>query len=71
MKLHEQVKVLQETNKEVLADIQTFMEYLQSHKFTGTESDGARKDWISTGEVSNLLINLRSKLGNSISPFSR
>jgi hypothetical protein len=62
MKLHEQVAALKENNSEVLKDVQSFLEYVNSPKFTGIESDGGRKDWISTCEVNRFLIDLRSKL---------
>jgi len=33
------------------AEINEFVSFLHSAKFTGTESNGERKDWIATGDV--------------------
>lgn len=47
------------------ADVDTFLAYLHSDKFKGSQIDGERKDWISTGDVINWLrshrLNLLSK----------
>lgn len=43
-------------------DLNAFRAFLRSAKFTGTESDGSRKDWISTGDADNHLSNLRDTL---------
>ncbi len=36
-----------------------FLQFLNSPKFVGVESDGGRKDWISTGDVIHKLVDLR------------
>lgn len=46
---------------EILNDIIAFKAMLASPKFTGVESDGSRKDWISTGDVDRFLSDLGSK----------
>lgn len=38
-----------------------FATFLQSSKFTGTESDGGRKDWIATGDVLRWIWQLRNQ----------
>lgn len=60
---------LQEENREQKAklekvgeEINQFIIHLNSAKFTGTESDGARKDWISTADVINWLREVRAGL---------
>jgi hypothetical protein len=42
--------------------IDNFLALLNSDKFTGTEADGSRKDWISTGDVIRWLQEFRSEL---------
>lgn len=37
------------------ASISHLRNFLHSDKFTGTESNGERKDWISTGDVLSML----------------
>lgn len=44
--------------------INDMIAFLNGPKFTGTESDGGRKDWIATGDVIAWLQNLRSDLRN-------
>lgn len=51
------------TNLEI--EINDFLRFLQSDKFTGVESDGGRKDWISTGDVIHQLMNFRSTIQDS------
>lgn len=43
-------------------EIQEFLEFLHSEKFTGVDSNGERKDWIATGDVVRWLQALRSTL---------
>jgi hypothetical protein len=52
---HAQLKAAQD-------DITSFLAFLHGPKFTGTESDGGRKDWISTGDVVRWLMDLRGTL---------
>lgn len=42
--------------------ISAFLGHLHSEKFAGTDSEGARKDWISTADVIARLQELRSSL---------
>ena len=61
------IKTLQVENKalnsklnQIENSIDDFTIFLNSPKFTGTQSDGSRKDWISTTDVMNRLKELRS-----------
>jgi hypothetical protein len=49
-----------EQSKAIEDSLQSFLELLHSPKFTGIESDGGRKDWISTSDVLNIIIPLRN-----------
>lgn len=52
-------KVVTDTNSEINA----FIAYLQTApKFTGTQADGSRKDWISTGDAIARLQQIRATL---------
>ena len=42
--------------------IQDFLQFLGTEKFLGVDSDGQRKDWISTRDVVTMLQDLRSTL---------
>ncbi len=44
------------------ASVNDFIGFLHSDKFKGQESDGARKDWIATGDVIHRLQDLRKDL---------
>ena len=44
--------------EDISSKIGQFRSYLASPKFTGHESDGSRKDWISTGELDRWLTGL-------------
>ena len=39
-----------------------FNVFLHTEKFVGTESDGSRKDWISTGDVINWIRETKGNL---------
>ena len=61
------IKALQAENSELKRqiseqnkEIDAFISFLHSEKFQGQESDGGRKDWISTGDVLSFLRVLRS-----------
>ncbi len=41
-----------------------FKGYLHGSKFAGVESDGGRKDWISTGDVLHWMRDVRSEINN-------
>jgi hypothetical protein len=58
---------LQQENQELKNKIEemenwrmSFLSHLHSEKFQGSDSNGERKDWISTGDVIAQLQNLRS-----------
>lgn len=62
------IQSLQESNKvksaalgEIENNINEFLKYLNSEKFIGVESNGKRKDWISTDDVKHFLFALRSQ----------
>jgi len=48
----------------VASQISEFRAFLTSAKFVGTESDGSRKDWISTGDVDRFLSLLLEDIGD-------
>lgn len=52
---------IQNTQKE----INNFRLFLVSPKFSGVQSDGTRKDWISTGDLDKRLIEIQSTLNES------
>lgn len=63
------IKALQARNAELenkLAQANASLGYLMIHlnsaKFTGVDSDGARKDWIATGDVIAWAREVRSEL---------
>ena len=47
------------------SEINSFRIFLVSSKFTGTERDGSRKDWISTGDVERRLRENQTVLNDS------
>jgi hypothetical protein len=56
------IKSLQAENAKLKSDLEetrkkidNFIVFLHSDKFTGVQSDGSRKDWISTGDTINIL----------------
>ena len=60
------IKDLEAKNKELRgvvaglnSEIDDFIGFLCGPKFTGVESDGERKDWIATGDVINILRNIK------------
>lgn len=60
------IQKLQEENKEkgqrlakIQRELNDFLVFLHSPKFVGVESDGGRKDWISTGDAINKLKEIR------------
>ena len=52
---------IQNTQKE----INNFRLFLVSPKFSGVQSDGTKKDWISTGDLDKRLIEIQSTLNES------
>jgi hypothetical protein len=50
-RLREQVEGLEAGDKALRERIQEFRMHLAGPKFTGTEHDGSRKDWIATADV--------------------
>lgn len=61
LKLQEQVAAQKQALADVQNNINEFLKYLNSQKFTGVESNGERKDWISTTDVHHFLVALRSQ----------
>jgi hypothetical protein len=60
------IKQLQEENAALKAAIQDtnekidlFLSLLASPKFSGKESNGDRKDWIATGDVYRIIIDMK------------
>ena len=63
------INKLETENKLLLAQIQQareevefFLAHAYSPKFTGTESNGERRDWIAIGDVRTRLLDIRSTL---------
>lgn len=63
------INQLQAENAELRAKLEAaqqrvtdFMVHLGSPKFTGTDADGSRKDWIATSDVQSWLQEQRSAL---------
>lgn len=62
------IKKLEEENKnlavklaKIMLELQDFTAFLQTaEKFKGTESNGARKDWIATTDVINRLQEIKN-----------
>lgn len=46
--------------KAIEQEINDFISFLHSDKFAGVDSQGNRKDWISTGDVLNRMMEIRS-----------
>jgi hypothetical protein len=59
-RLEQENKDLKRVLGQINNELSLFLDYLHSPKFTGIESDGGRKDWISTTEVVHKLFELRS-----------
>lgn len=57
--LQAQNSALREQLAEKNEKINDFISFLHSDKFKGVESDGSRKDWISTADVLNFLMQIR------------
>lgn len=47
---------------EAREELNAFKAHLHSAKFAGTEEDGSRKDWISTGDVLHRLAEIEGLL---------
>lgn len=60
--LQEKNKALDAQLKAAQAETAQFMTFLGTSKFTGTDEDGSRKDWISTGDLYAWLQNHRTNL---------
>lgn len=59
-RLEQENKEKKEKLNRINEEITLFLDYLHSSKFVGVESDGERKDWISTTDVVHKLFELRS-----------
>lgn len=66
MKIHSQNVLLKNQLEEIKQEIEDFLVFLNSPKFIGVQSDGSRKDWISTGDVIERMKNLRGTALNRI-----
>lgn len=69
------IKSLQFENAELRSALKTysdsfsaFRSYLASGKFQGADLDGARKDWIATGDVINWLRDVENAIASEIPP---
>lgn len=58
-KLQDENSSLKSQIKETNREINDFIHFLNTDKFIGVQSDGTRKDWISTGDVIERLKNIR------------
>ncbi len=47
------------------SEINAFRLFLVSPKFSGVQTDGSRKDWISTGDLDKRLIEIQGELNES------
>lgn len=61
-KLKLELEAAQAKQAAAVVEISRMRAFLASSKFTGVESDGSRKDWISTGDVDTFLRDLTSEL---------
>lgn len=60
--LRQQVETRNSAIAHANVEINRMMAHLAGAKFTGTDVDGSRKDWISTGDVVRFLQELRAEL---------
>lgn len=60
--LRQQVETRNTAIAHAQVSINRMMAHLATDKFIGTDSNGDRKDWISTTDVVNFLRELRSEL---------
>ena len=63
LKLQNDLRERDAAIREAQEQITNFFAHLRSDKFVGEDSDGARKDWISTTDVIQRLADLRTALG--------
>jgi len=61
------IKKLQRENEEmrhrldaIMQEVQAFRAELLTHKFTGVDLDGGRKDWMSTSDIDSRLQDIHS-----------
>ena len=66
MKLHEQAKLLLKTLEGLEDNIGDYRSFLWGPKFTGYDTDGTSKDWIRTGEVTNILGQWRNEIQEAL-----
>lgn len=52
-RLQDENREKQERLDEIERRLREFQVHLASSKFTGTETDGSRRDWIATGDVTH------------------
>jgi len=53
--LQEEIRELKEKREITQTNLRDVLGFLCSAKFTGTESNGERKDWIATGDVDRMI----------------
>lgn len=64
--MQNKVKAAELTVNNVEMDLDQFISFLHSAKFTGTESNGERKDWIATGDAIKILREIKQKMGENM-----
>jgi cell division septum initiation protein DivIVA len=52
----------QERIEDIERQLREFQIHISSSKFTGTDPDGGRRDWIATGDVNTRLMEILSTL---------
>jgi hypothetical protein len=65
LKITEENRALRAKLTETAETLQAFRAFLSSSKFTGTEADGSRKDWIATADVAKFLRETENSLSLS------
>ena len=61
-RLQDENREKQERIEDIERQLREFQIHIASPKFTGTESDGSRRDWIATGDVNTRLMEILSTL---------
>jgi len=64
--LENEVAALSKALKNAESELDLFIAFLHSPKFSGVESDGSRKDWIATGDVISRMRELKNALNPEI-----
>jgi hypothetical protein len=61
-RLQDEKQEKQDRLDEIERQLREFQVHLSSSKFTGTDPDGSRRDWIATGDVNTRLMEILSTL---------